>query len=405
MGRRVCRQNETLHAHRTPSRWRIQATRTAGRIQAWTMDVLAWAQAVRQDHVGVTRVAAHLAVLALIGVALLSQKVHLPSPGRIVNASSVQDWQAGHLLLASFTQGRGPSDEGYLVRAVIPHTVLADTNPGLGGLIHDLEDETLFQSRDLRVIPHFTRTDIMTYTVRTGDTVYGIAERFGISPNTIMWSNDKLEDNPDLLSIGQQLVILPVSGVYHTVAKGDTLEKLAEKYKVDVSAITGFELNRVSTDEGLWVGQKLVIPGGRKPYIPRVVTATYTAPIPSDAAKGTGAFGWPVSGRLTQKYWQQHRGLDIGAPKGSPVYAADAGFVVYAGWSDVGYGYMVLIDHGNGFRTLYAHLGWFYVEKGHSVAKGEKLGLVGSTGRATGPHLHFEITLNGVKRNPLGFLP
>lgn len=382
------------------------AAHIARRIAAWALVALRRLQAARHDPVGIARMAAHAAVLALVGVALLGHTVCLPWPGGVTGASAVPNWQPRHPFLTSLISSRSPSsNEGYLVRAVVPYTASADENSGLGGFVQDLQDEMLFRSRELRVIPHFTRTDIFTYTVQAGDTVYDIAERFDISPDTILWSNEKLEDNPDLLSIGQQLVILPVSGVYHTVAKGDTLEKIAQKYKVDVSAITGFKLNQVSSNEDLQPGQKLVIPGGSKPYIPRVVTATYTAPIPSDAAKGTGIFGWPVSGRITQKYWDGHQAIDIGAPKGSPVYAADSGFVVYAGWTDVGYGYMVLIDHGNGFRTLYAHLSWFYVEQGQSVAKGQKIGLVGSTGRSSGSHLHFEIIQNGVKRNPIGFLP
>jgi len=248
------------------------------------------------------------------------------------------------------------------------------------------------------------RDEIIIYVARSGDTVWGIAERFGISPETILWANEKLEDNPDLLAIGQELIILPVSGVYHTVEPGETLESIAKKYKVDVSAITEYPLNRLRPPHELQVGQKLIVPGGRKPYIPRVVHA-YRGPIPENAAQGTGSFGWPVSGVITQKYWDRHRAIDIGAPKGTPVYAADSGFVTYAGWNDAGYGYMLIIDHRNGFQTLYAHLSWYYPEVGDSVAKGELIGRVGSTGRSTGPHLHFEIIKNGVKRNPLGFLP
>jgi murein DD-endopeptidase MepM/ murein hydrolase activator NlpD len=248
------------------------------------------------------------------------------------------------------------------------------------------------------------RHEIITYVARSGDTVWGIAEKFGITPETILWANGKLEDTPDLLSIGQELTILPVSGVYHAVEPGDTLESVSEKYKVDVSVIADHPLNRLSSSHDLQVGQKLVVPDGRKPYIPRVVHA-YRGPIPEDAAQGTGSFGWPVSGRITQKYWEGHRAIDIGAPKGSPIYAADSGYVTYVGWSDLGYGYMLIIDHRNGFQTLYAHLSWYFPEVGQSVAKGELIGKVGSTGRSTGPHLHFEIIQNDVKRNPLGFLP
>ncbi len=383
----------------------MRALRTLVRTRAQAVRVAAWWRATRRDHLWVSRLGAHVAVLGLVGLALFGPEVYIPWRQGLATATGLQGWQEVRLFPTSLSHQDRSDEEGYLVRAVVPHTTVGGDETGLGGIAQGLDDERLFRSRELRVIPGVKRTGIITYTVQAGDTVYGIAERFGITPNTILWSNDKLEDNPDLLYIGQELIILPVSGVYHTVQEGDTLEKIAKQYKVDVSAITQFKLNHVSSDEDLRVGQKLVVPGGRKPYIPRVVTATYTAPIPADAAKGTGVFGWPVSGRITQKYWERHRGLDIAAAKGSPVYAADSGFVVYAGWSDVGYGYMVLIDHGNGFRTLYAHLSWFYVEKGQSVAKGQKIGLVGSTGRSTGSHLHFELIQNGVKRNPIGFLP
>jgi murein DD-endopeptidase MepM/ murein hydrolase activator NlpD len=159
-------------------------------------------------------------------------------------------------------------------------------------------------------------------------------------------------------------------------------------------------------DYALTIGQFLMVPGGSKPYIPRVVNA-YSGPIPATAARGTGNFGWPVSGRITQKFWTRHPGIDIGAPKGTPVYAADSGYVVTAGWDQerVSYGFMILINHGNGFITRYAHLSAFNVEVGDSVKKGQIIGRVGSTGNSTGPHLHFEIIKNGDRRNPFGYLP
>jgi len=265
------------------------------------------------------------------------------------------------------------------MRAAVPHTIMPALRP---------------------------RAEITTYVVKPGDTIFGIAAQFGIKPETIMWANGRfVEDNPDLLRVGQELIILPVDGVYHQVGKGDTIEKIAATFKVEPSAIINYPLNNLDKDDPqIQVGQWLIVPGGTKPYVPRRVVA-YEGPIPEGANRGTGSFGWPASGSISQGYWGRHRAIDIGSWEGAPVMAADSGFVVAAGWDGSGYGRMVLIDHGNGFQTLYAHLKVFYVKVGDSVAKGQKIGEIGTTGNATGPHLHFEVRQNGIQRNPFGFLP
>ncbi len=255
-------------------------------------------------------------------------------------------------------------------------------------------------------IPYRTRRDIVVYVVQPGDTVQGIAAAYGLNPETIMWANPAVEDLPDLLRIGQEIVVLPIDGVYHEVKEGDSLQSIAAKYKVDVGAITGAanEWNQLQApDYTITPGVKLIVAGGSKPYVPKLVTA-YNGPIPT-GARGTGRFQWPVVGRITQDYWYGHRAVDIAAPTGTPVYAADGGFVSFVGWTEIGYGYLIRIDHGNGFASWYAHLSGFNVVLGQAVRRGDLIGSVGSTGHSSGPHLHFEIrTVEGLI-NPRFYLP
>lgn len=254
------------------------------------------------------------------------------------------------------------------------------------------------------IIPDRPRLSIITYTVRAGDTVETIAARFGLEPTTIMWSNTAVEDAPDLLRIDQPLIILPVDGVYHTVAEGDTLEIIADKYDAEVDAILECEHNPLqSPTYALSTGMRLIVPGGEKPFVARVVTS-YTGAIP-EGARGTGLFQWPVLGYITQGYWYGHRAIDIGAPTGTALRAADGGFVSFAGWTDVGYGYLIVIDHANGFATYYGHLSNIYVSAGQAVERGQVIGATGSTGWSTGPHLHLEIRYNSVLQNPRAYLP
>ncbi len=245
---------------------------------------------------------------------------------------------------------------------------------------------------------------ILTHIVQPGDTIYDIAGQYGLAPETIMWSNPAFENNPDILSVGQQLTILPVDGIYHQIGSGDTIDGIASTFKTSAQAIIDYPLNNLDPENPtIQAGAWLIVPGGSKPFVPRTVTA-YTGPVPDDALPGTGAFAWPAVGTIYQGYWSAHPGIDIAAYSGAPVLAADSGYVVAAGWDDTGYGYSVVIDHGNGYQTLYAHLQAYYVDAGVNVAQGQQIGEMGVSGNATGPHLHFEVRQGTVQRNPVGFL-
>ena len=337
----------------------------------------------------ISRFTGHLVVLALVtGAAALSGTV-LTVPLSFSQAALAQETMtptpaaplgvrpdSSDLLLGTRGQTWRASDVENVVRAPVPRTE----------------------------IPSRLRRSVFTYTVQPGDTVQGIALTYGIQPETIMWSNSAVEDAPDYLQIGQQLVILPVDGVYHTVAKGDTLESIAKKYKATIESITGVSFNNLQPpDYKIEPGMKLIVAGGEKPYVPKVVTA-YTGSVPQ-GARGTGRFQWPVLGTITQGYWWGHRALDLGAATGSRVYAADGGFVSFAGWTDIGYGNLVVVDHANGYATYYAHLSGFRVYAGQGVQRGQLIGLVGSTGNSSGPHLHFEIRYNHSLLNPRLYLP
>jgi len=249
------------------------------------------------------------------------------------------------------------------------------------------------------------RSEIIEYSVQPGDTVSTIAEKFGVSVDTIRWEND-LKSVKDIKP-GQILRILPVSGISHKVKYGDTVYSIAKKYQVDPQVIVDWPYNSFANDEtfALAVGQDLIIPDGVKPKeIPTAPRPTYYAQVPG-AGAGTGQFVWPTSGRISQGFAWYHKAIDIANKDAPDILAADGGTVVIAGWvAPIAYGNHVVIDHGNGFATLYAHMSSLYVSAGQKVARGQAIGKMGSTGRSTGIHLHFEIRQNGVAQNPLNFL-
>ena len=342
------------------------------RFSAWLATTL-W-----RSTESVPRYTAHVTVLVVVSAALFLNRPALSaeqsSPSDIPNA------------LAATTVDSAAT-ETFLERGLF-----ADSN-----IVSRLADAHT-------TIPFRTRRDVEIYIVQAGDTVQGIAAYYGLQPETLMWSNPAIEDTPDLLKIGQEVIILPIDGVYHEVQAGDSLSSIAQKYKVETTAITAVSWNNLTPpDFAITPGMKLIVAGGTKPLITKVVTS-YSGPVPTGAT-GSGQFSWPVLGRITQDYWSGHRAIDIGVPSNTPVYAADSGYVSFVGWTDVGYGYLVRIDHGNGYETWYAHNNSFAVTLGESVERGQVIAYSGSTGRSSGPHVHFEIRYLGVLQNPRIYLP
>lgn len=272
-------------------------------------------------------------------------------------------------------------------------------------------------------IPDRPQLVTVEYTVDPGDSVFGIALQNDIKPETLLWANyELLNDNPDLISVGMDLKVPPVDGVYYQWAEGDSVESIAARFKADPEAILSwpgnyFDLTNPTLEPGAW----LMIPDGQRefrqwiiPVIPRgqagVSKSLYGAGACDggyDGAYGSGGFIWPAGNHVLSgnEYWSGHLGIDIAAGEGAPIYAADSGVVVFAGGAWGGYGNMVMIDHGNGYQTLYAHMSQVSIGCGRSVTQGSIIGYSGSTGNSTGPHLHFEVRYQGGFINPWFVLP
>lgn len=243
---------------------------------------------------------------------------------------------------------------------------------------------------------------ISVYTVREGDSLSEIAEMFGVSTNTILWANDLTDRS---VAPGMTLVILPVSGVRYEVKKGETIESIARRYDADANDVISY--NRLAVSDALEAGTEIIIPGGS--IAPKAAPEKKTAKAKKSAAsaKSSGAaasggsgFGNPLPGGRISQGVHGYNGVDISAPAGTPIYASAGGKVIVAkgdGGYNGGYGNYIVIDHGNGAQTLYAHMSSLKVGGG-SVSKGSVIGYVGNTGRSTGNHLHFEV--RGA-RNPL----
>lgn len=271
-------------------------------------------------------------------------------------------------------------------------------------------DLSTIQSEEVRA---FRGGEIHIHRVQEGETLSSIAKLYNLNQvETIAWENN-LDKNAKLRP-GQELRILPIDGVRHKVARGETIYTLAKKYGLgddaaDAQKIVNYPFNEFKNSETfeLAIGQTLLIPDGIKPQervsTPRLAFARVLTP-DAGSVSAVGSFIWPASGRITQGYSFYHKAFDIANSGGGAILAADSGTVVAAGWDSTGYGNRVMIDHGNGFITLYAHMSVLQVQSGQKVARGNVVGQMGSTGRSTGTHLHFEVRRGGVLENPGNYL-
>ncbi|MBN1537956.1 MAG: M23 family metallopeptidase [Anaerolineales bacterium] len=362
-------------------------------------------------RIGLANASLRLATLIILGVLIV-----------------VIIWVMGQLYVINPMQFQGGSGLGMAIATATP---IPDV-PVLS-LINAGEIDPVGITRYVQAhttIPSRPRYDVITYTVQTGDTLFDIADRFGLKPETLLWGNQLvLADNPHNLRPGQELAILPVDGTYYRWQAGDGLNTVARFFGVTPETIINWPGNQLdptqlgdyahpNIEAGLW----LVVPGGTREFV------TWSAPeIPLDnpgvakvlgpgacenvaiGSVGNGVFIWPANNHFLSGYdyspSTNHYGIDIDGETGDPIYAADTGVVVYSGWNNWGYGNVVVINHGNSWQTLYAHLNAINVGCGQSVIQGGVIGAMGETGNASGSHLHFEMMYKGTKVNPWNYLP
>jgi hypothetical protein len=297
-----------------------------------------------------------------------------------------------------------------------------EPSPGVAGVSRS----TLLHT----TLPAQPRAEVTQYIVQAGDTLFGIAEKFGLKPETLLWGNQLvLGDNPHNLRPGQELNILPVDGTYYRWSAGDGLNGVSKFFGVNPEDIVNYPGNHLDpqtigdfANPNIPPGTWLIVPGGTREFV------TWSAPvIPrdnpgvakvlgpgacgsiADGAVGAGAFIWPANNHFLSGFdyspSTNHNGIDIDGNTGDAVYAVDNGVVVYAGWNNWGYGNVVVINHGNGWQTLYAHLSAYNVGCGQSVYQGNVIGAIGNTGNSSGSHLHYEMLYNGTKVNPWDYMP
>lgn len=337
------------------------------------------------------------------------------------------------LLRALYSSAQtGSAEQSAALAAPLPTTRPAE----IAIQLPDWQPETAQMAGITRAAaPHTTlptrpRYEVSKYIVQQGDTLFGIADRFNLKPETLLWSNQLvLGDNPHNLRPGQELNILPVDGAYYRWQAGDGLNGVSRFFGVKPEDIINFPGNNLNADTigdyanpNIAAGTWLVVPNGRRefvtwsaPEIPRANPAVARVLGPGacssvvDGPIGSGTFIWPTNNHFLSGFdyspSTNHPGIDIDGETGDPIYAGDNGVVVYAGWNDWGYGNVVVINHGNGWQTLYAHMNTYNVGCGQHVFQGSPIGTIGSTGNSTGSHLHFEMLYNGAKVNPWDYLP
>ena len=367
--------------------------------------------------------------LQLVQLGLGERVLKIGSAAVTILLLGVVLWVFGDLILEDAVFARKELERDMQATPFVQNAVLPYYDPSYPRSEMRHFNEGIYRSYTYDTdLPAKARLAVQTYTVQKGDTVTAIAEKYNLRPSTILWANPyTLADNPHMVQEGMELNILPVDGVYYDWHDGDGLNGVAQVYGVTPETIINYAGNGLNpetigdySNPNIEPGTWLVVPGGSRefinwaaPFITRENPAVATIYGPGacgavmDGPVGSGVFVWPTTDTRISGYnyteETNHRAIDIAGSTGNAIYAADAGVVIYAGWNDWGYGNVVMVDHGNGWQTLYAHLDSYNVQCGYYVNTGDVIGGLGSTGKSSGPHLHFEMRYNGVPMNPNNF--
>lgn len=336
-------------------------------------------------------------------------------PIRVAGAVTAPTLQANRLSLPGLAAVASPSTTDALVSRAVPLTLMAPGPSGDAAAQSDaVQRDAQGRSGDL-VRGAAAQSDripvFFEYKVQAGDTVSGVASRFGIRSNYVSWNNADVT-NANSLAVGQTLQVPSVEGIIHSVRLGETVSEIAARYDANPQDIIQFPPNGLLGDPNrLREGSQILVPGGRKvdiaPAIAPPRQPAVVSPAPAPVAPAASGWSWPVRGLLTSPFGPAHPlGIDVAIPPGTPIVAASGGLVTFAGGNPCcSYGYHIIIDNGAGYETMYAHLSSFAVKKGDRVAAGQRIGFSGSSGNSTGPHLHFELHRNGVVQDPMQYLP
>ena len=338
-------------------------------------------------------------------------------------------WGIGSLIVHATAEPLEPT--------ITPTSIIVPTPENLAAPTFSTENQTDGVVRLPEVIPAtlaptpevtevVPRDKVITYIVEEGDSIFHIADKFGLKPETVLWSNRyTLGDTPDGIYPGEELLIPPVDGLIHVWSEGEGLNGVSGFYGVDPDVIVDYALNDLDRATlgnyslpNIAPGTMLVVPGGTRPtlsWVPARDSEVSGSIYLGDGActvlygnSGTGSFTWPTTNHFLSGYDYTpptHNGLDFDGDMGSPIYAVDSGVIVYSGWSDRGYGNLIVVDHDGGWQSFYAHLmDGSMLACGSNVTKGDLIASMGSTGRSTGPHLHFELRSYGAAVNPWAYL-